>query len=830
MFDDLFTPTIGEVEETGALRSALLDVLFDQMPIGMAVIDRNMTLLRVNPTWRAFLQRYAPLSNPQVREHTNLFDLFPGEAKRFTPILNDAFNGTIVRREALAMYRDGVTSYWDVVVNPLRQDGAIQTLLIVVIDASDRVFANRLLEEKEAQYRGIFEATSDGVIIHAAGGRIVEANPAACAMHGYSYDEMIGIHSERLFNPEAFQDALKRVLAGEAVDIQSVNTRKNGQPFDVEIRATRFTYRGEPHMLSVVRDVTERVQAFQMLEQRVEERTHELSTLLQASNNITSTLELEPLLNEILNEIKAVIDYNGAAIYTLHDEDRLDLLLYRGPIPQSELRHEWPLERDFGFGRVIYSQAPVIVADVEANTLPAQQYREQAGEHVRYVRSWMGIPLIVRQRVIGMLGFDSDTANRFTDHMASLAMAFANQAAVAMDNARLYEAEQDRLQETERRRRVAEGLRDILNILNSNRSLDAILDYIVAQAGRLLGTETIALFGFHPDQEILTVETSIGLEENLTRGFIIHAGRGEVGRAIRERRPAIIPNLAALELAPNDEQRPVVERWVKRFTALLAVPVIAREQLYGAIMIYYPQAHDFTNEEIQLVVTVCDQAALAIENAHLREQAEHAAVAAERSRIARELHDAVTQTLFSASLIAEVLPRLWERDPHEAQRRLSDLREMTRGALAEMRALLLELRPATLTEVELRDLLRQLCEAHTGRARIPCHLEVEGQPHPLPPDTQLVFYRVAQEALNNIFKHANASDVDLQLGYSANGVSLSISDNGRGFDPGSVSAESFGLKIMRERAESIGASFAVSTQPEHGTRISLRWTEGDRHE
>ena len=153
MFDALFTPVAGEMHEVGELRAELLGVLFDQMPIGMAVIDRSMRVLRVNGTWRAFLQRYAPLSNPQVDADTALLDLFPNERERFIPALKRAFEGVVVRHEALIMRRDGVMSYWDVVVTPLRQIGEIHSLLIVVVDASDRVFANRLLEEKEAQYR-----------------------------------------------------------------------------------------------------------------------------------------------------------------------------------------------------------------------------------------------------------------------------------------------------------------------------------------------------------------------------------------------------------------------------------------------------------------------------------------------------------------------------------------------------------------------------------------------------------------------------------------------------------------------------------------------------
>jgi signal transduction histidine kinase len=284
----------------------------------------------------------------------------------------------------------------------------------------------------------------------------------------------------------------------------------------------------------------------------------------------------------------------------------------------------------------------------------------------------------------------------------------------------------------------------------------------------------------------------------------------------------VVDDLAALDWL-DDEQRSQAEAWTRRYKALLAVPMIARDEIYGEMVLFYPERHDFVAEEIQLVVAVCDQAALAIENARLRAQAAQTAVAAERSRLARDLHDAVTQTLFSASLIAEVLPRLWERDRDEGMRRLSDLRQLTRGALAEMRTLLLELRPATLTEVELRDLLRQLSEALAGRARIPVNLDVKGESRSLPPDVQIVFYRIAQEALNNVFKHSQATEVQVLLEYQPGTIILMVRDNGHGFDPNAVSAERLGLEIMRERAESVGAAFAVSALPQQGTQVLLTW-------
>lgn len=208
-------------------------------------------------------------------------------------------------------------------------------------------------------------------------------------------------------------------------------------------------------------------------------------------------------------------------------------------------------------------------------------------------------------------------------------------------------------------------------------------------------------------------------------------------------------------------------------------------------------------------------------NELLQQKAAQDAVTAERTRLARELHDAVTQTLFSATLIADVLPDLWEHNPIDGRRRLAELHQLTRGALAEMRALLVELRPNALIEVPLPTLLRQLAEAFTGRARINVQLSVDGQCQ-LSPDMQVALYRIVQEALNNIAKHSKATQamITLRLGDS---MRVTVADNGAGFDPSTVTADHLGLKIMRERAEAIGAKFSLYSEPGEGTQISVVW-------
>jgi signal transduction histidine kinase len=204
-----------------------------------------------------------------------------------------------------------------------------------------------------------------------------------------------------------------------------------------------------------------------------------------------------------------------------------------------------------------------------------------------------------------------------------------------------------------------------------------------------------------------------------------------------------------------------------------------------------------------------------------------AAVAEERSRIAGDLHDSVTQTLFSTAAIADALPEVWTRYPEEAHRGLDDLRQLTKGALAEMRALLLELRPAALLEKSLGELLVQLADATVARTRIPVRAEVTCD-RPLPEDVQIGLYRVAQEALNNVIKHAQASKALLGLRGDSDGVILTISDDGCGFVPQSAEPGRLGLPIMRERVRTMGASLDIESTAGEGTTVKVVWSDTPR--
>jgi signal transduction histidine kinase len=272
----------------------------------------------------------------------------------------------------------------------------------------------------------------------------------------------------------------------------------------------------------------------------------------------------------------------------------------------------------------------------------------------------------------------------------------------------------------------------------------------------------------------------------------------------------------------------------------LCLPIKVKGQVVGVLDVQSEHLNAFDGTDLAVLQSLAHQTGTAIENARLYEQAQQTAVVEERSRLARELHDAVTQTLFSASLIAEALPSSWEIDQGEGQQLLKELQQLTRGALAEMRTLLLELRPTALVEASLIDLLRQLGEAAMGRMGVPVEVAVEGT-CVLPPEVQVTLYRIAQEAMNNVVKHARASQVVVSLRCtplpsprdvpggeegSRQRVELCIRDDGRGFEPGEVAPDHLGLGIMRERAEAIGAELTVESEPGLGTQVMAVW-EGD---
>ena len=381
--------------------------------------------------------------------------------------------------------------------------------------------------------------------------------------------------------------------------------------------------------------------------------------------------------------------------------------------------------------------------------------------------------------------------------------------AIETQNSYLEQQVGERTHEIERRRQAAEGLREIIAILNTNHSLQDSLDYIIHQAIRMLNARNATLFYF-PEHEDSTLVAGNPAQDFNRRAWLVDTIMS--GQTLLIEDPAAYAN-----------QHPQVSLHpFQNGGAVLGIPIASGSKIDGGLVLSFPKCGPIPEEEYKTALTLADQAALAIANATLRNQAEELAKSTERSRLARDLHDAVTQTLFASTLIADVLPRIWERDPGEGRRRLAELRQLTRGAMAEMRTLLFELRPGALLDASLSELIQQLCDAFIGRTRVNLNCSIT-ELSPQPPAVQVAFYRIAQEAFNNIAKHAHANQVDICLSQEDGAIQLSIHDNGQGFDSTTHHPARFGLDIMHERAQSIGAHLEMKSALGFGTTITIRY-------
>ncbi|NLD50326.1 MAG: GAF domain-containing sensor histidine kinase [Clostridiaceae bacterium] len=559
-------------------------------------------------------------------------------------------------------------------------------------------------------------------------------------------------------------------------------------------------------------------------------RADEMKTMLSIQQAITSRLNLEDVLKLIADEARRLTKAISTMVF-LVDGDELVISAFSGKYSIKIPDYRIPIDKhlfddNFAAGSFdMFDNYPV-------NPDTYSQITGNNGE-----KTYLNVPLTAGSRLVGVISVINRINHEFSTDDEHILNMLASSAVIGVENARMYEEEQ-RLHEVDHNRRiVAEGLRDILAVLNSNRPLNEILSFIVCEAARLMNTDAGSLYQLSKEDAVLELRASCGLPKELLELKTVPLNSGAIGETILKRKPVAIYNIPELydRLISSDELSLQQKLLYSNFNGLLAVPLICKDEVYGSIVLYFKKStkspglqRNFTDEQISLAATFADQAALAIDNARLRTQAEKMAVAAERNRLARDLHDSVTQTLFSSSLIAEVLPKIWEKNQTEGMKRLEELKQLTRGALAEMRTLLLELRPATLVEASLEELFRQLTEAMTGRARIPISVNIDNCNN-IPVDLKIVLYRITQEALNNISKHSGASKVSVCLVTSCDELSgntryeLSISDDGRGFDPNQVTGEHLGIGIMRERCEAIGAEFLIESTPGKGSNITVVW-------
>jgi two-component system, NarL family, sensor histidine kinase DevS len=423
------------------------------------------------------------------------------------------------------------------------------------------------------------------------------------------------------------------------------------------------------------------------------------------------------------------------------------------------------------------------------------------------MRSFLGVPILLRGVAYGNLYLtEKQNGEDFTHEDEELVTLLAGQAAVAIENARLYEA-------STRWSRQLQSLQEVGNALATETNLEKLLDLIVRRLRELLEARVVALA--LPAGDELRFAAVAGAEDLL--GTTFSRSESKSGAVLERRRSERIDSVL-----DDPEVYQEVSRQLAARTGMW-VPLIARDQAIGVLQIHDKEGPDprFSHDDFRLAETFAARAVVAVElSQRVARNAVRRVVQAqelERRRLARELHDETGQAL--TSILLGLKPLEEALADHPARAALSELREQVVSALQDVRRLAVELRPAVLDDYGLVPALERLTDSFAEQRNVRVDFHSALGESRLPSEVETTIYRVVQESLTNIVKHANAKHISVSLARRESGVAAVIEDDGAGFDLRAVREEGVGLLGMRERLALLDGRLAIESRPGAGTTI-----------
>jgi signal transduction histidine kinase len=545
--------------------------------------------------------------------------------------------------------------------------------------------------------------------------------------------------------------------------------------------------------------------------------------LLDVGRAVMTELDVAGVLDQVLKAAREITGARYAAIGILNDQrSELDQFLTSG-VDNETRRAIGDLPRGRGvLGTLIKHPQPLRLADVGQH---ANSYGFPAGHPV--MRSFLGVPIMIRGQAWGNLYLTEKQGGEFSQQDQDATVILADWAAIAIDHAQVHEASERRREVAERAVRGLEATRDVVVAIGGEIALEHVLELIVKRGRVLVGARSVVIM--LRDGEELVVQASAGHVQD-ARGVRLPVADSTSGQVLAQLRPERITDVAArLQIDPSEFGVP------DALTALL-VPMVYRGEAVGVLAAFDREgSHDvFSEEDEQMLRTFAASAATAVALAQSvqadRLRSSLAAADAERRRWARELHD---ETLQSLGGLRVLLSSALRREDSQLAR------EAMRGAVAEiereinnLRAIITELRPAALDELGLRSAIEGLLDRHReqsgfrldGELALPDPIAGEQR---LTEDLETIVYRLVQEALTNVAKHAQANVVRVAVSEADGQLSITVQDDGTGFDAETTS-HGFGLAGMQERVILAGGTLNVESN-DRGTLVTARLPVRRRH-
>jgi len=587
------------------------------------------------------------------------------------------------------------------------------------------------------------------------------------------------------------------------------------------LRLGAYDYITKPFQIDAIQSTVRRALEKQYLETR-------LAAVYDLSREMALLPSVDRVAETMLDIAERVLDFDLCGL-GLIDEEQDELYLLAAREMAAEEGARLPLDTD---------KSITVAAARSGESIYAPDVREDP----RYMMmreatlSELAVPLKVQDRVIGVINIESDELDAFSQSDVRLLSTLATQAAVAIENARLYEAVQRELAERERveerisrRTHELEALNEIGYAITSTLDLQDVLTLIADHTNHLMGVEATSLLLHDQANEELWFAAASGAHANAVLGERLPVGQGISGWVCQHGEPALVPNV-------SDDPR-----WFSGFDtedefitrSVLCVPLRSKGQIIGVIEAVNKRNGSFDQEDVWLLSSLAAPAATAIENARLFEQV-HAGreqlqalsrrlvevQEAERGHVARELHDETGQAISSLLLGLSLLEREADK-PEAVVSRAVELEALADEMLENLHRLSVNLRPAALDHLGLVAALDQYVTSFASQNSIEVQFETVGLGEErLRSEVETALYRIVQEATTNVVRHAQATRVDVLLERRGGRVVVIVEDDGVGFDPGTaMQSGRLGLFGMQERAKMLGGALEVESTPEAGTTV-----------